>query len=151
MNRNRNDRDFYYQLQRELGANKAKSKINNSIAYELQCPNCNRNTARMTESRSHDTFMLMCPACGESLCLNDAINKYGSTELKQKWHEASFGKKWYGIKNRTKPGPKKNFKKIVPRLLSQDCLWTIPNCTQEHSWNSTRTKIMVRSNRDTQQ
>ena len=126
MNRNRNDRDFYYQLQRELGANKAKSKINNSIAYELQCPNCNRNTARMTESRSHDTFMLMCPACGESLCLNDAINKYGSTELKQKWHEASFGKKWYGIKNRTKPGPKKNFKKDRTQT-------PIPGLSMDHS------------------
>ena len=151
MNRNRNDRDFYYQLQRELGANKAKSKINNSIAYELQCPNCNRNTARMTESRSHDTFMLMCPACGESLCLNDAINKYGSTELKQKWHElrsVRSGTESRIVRNLVR---RRTSKKIVPRLLSQDCLWTIPNCTQEHSWNSTRTKIMVRSNRDTQQ
>ena len=79
----------------------------------------------MTESRSHDTFMLMCPACGESLCLNDAINKYGSTELKQKWHETR------SVRSGTESRIVRN---LVRRRTSKDRTQTpIPGLSMDHS------------------
>ena len=127
MRKNRNEGHFYDQIIIELGASKAKSRVQGRYqAYQLDCPNCKRNCARLCQSESGDTYMLLCPACGENLCLNDVINKYGSPELKSEWHEASFGKKWYGIKNRTKPGPKKNFKKDRTQT-------PIPGLSMDHS------------------
>ena len=119
----------------DLLETKKVHRINGHDGYKVRCPKCGCKGGGFGISRNQDTFILMCSndSCLYRENLNQLVNRLGDDEMKKEWRELSFGPRtskkdlqWNGIKNRRKPGPKKQHKKTsdqeVPQMSERD-LW----------------------------
>jgi hypothetical protein len=90
--------------------------------YKCFCPQCHQDEASFFTSYNGDTFIFKChrKKCGMgSLSLHRMIMTYGSLEIQHEWMVEDD--KWFGIKNRVTPGPKKKKSFKDSMQLKSEC------------------------------
>ena len=102
---------FFHQMALELNGTRVPNR-NGRCAYEVKCPRCGKKKSRMIMG-SKNQWLFGCPVdgCKWGCNLHQLIRDYGSEQIIERWNSARCRDDWYPIKNRRKPGPKKNFKK----------------------------------------
>ena len=118
-NQLRNEELFYHKIAKELGGVLQKRLVNGYGFYkEVRCPCCSKSKAQMSVGKRLDGFVFMCPVngCNGSIdgwgcSLNNLIKNHFSDLHEEYLQNKAFKDNWFPIKNRQKPGPKKNFKK----------------------------------------
>ena len=135
--RREDEEQFFEEIAEKLDVIETRREylVNGQKGYKVECPKCKCKSAGFGVSKHGDTYILMCgrTECGYRKNLNQLINESSNEELKKQWWELSFGPRpsekdpqWNGIKNRRKPGPKKQRKKTsdqdVPQMSERD-LW----------------------------
>ena len=100
-----------------LRGNKSKKKINGSLAYNVQCPQCGCKQAALITARDRGTYKLICPNVPKnnghctlgSLTLHELVMRFAPTQTRTKWHKARKRQwrkdEWHPIKNRPPRGP----------------------------------------------
>ena len=101
---------FFHQMALELNGTRVPNR-NGRCAYEVRCPKCGRRKSRLMHSKGQWLFGCPVDGCKWGCNLHQLIRDYGSDALVEKWNSARLRDDWLPIKNRRKPGAKKNFKK----------------------------------------
>ena len=134
----RDEEPYFHRIAQMLDLLETKKvhRVNGRNGYKVRCPGCGCKSGGFGIGEDLDTFILMCARkteCGYRENLNQLVNRLGDEEMKKEWWELSFGARpsekdpqWRGIKNRRKPGRKKQCKKTsdqdLPHMSERD-LW----------------------------
>ena len=106
--------EFFLDVVSLLGASQMKrEKLHDRKCYQVKCPTCNKECARMGLSRDGQRYMLLCPSCKKGMNLNSLIRMYGDEKLIYKWNQSRIKtwhdpNGWLPIKNKKPRAPKKS-------------------------------------------